>query len=186
MVSFVGIAPVSGVGPFAQSGLDEAFGFAVGLRRVRTSAAVLEAHLLASVAELVRTITAAVVSQQSAHADAVASEKVNGILEEGDGGVGLLIGQDLSEGQAGVIVDGDVQGLPSGMFVLAATASVGAPGDLLEAGHALDVEMEQIAGSGMFVAHDGRGGCRSRQRLSPARRRMRLMEAGLKAVRRAI
>ena len=30
-VSFVGIAPVGGVGPFAQSGLDEAFGFAVGL-----------------------------------------------------------------------------------------------------------------------------------------------------------
>src|ERR1700675_1464220 len=68
------------------------------------------------------------------------------------------MGQDLSEGQAGVVVDGDMQGLPAGMFVLAATAAVGAPRDLLEAGQALDVEMEQIAGSGMFVAHDGRGG----------------------------
>src|ERR1700675_5118941 len=68
------------------------------------------------------------------------------------------MGQDLSEGQAGVVVDGDMQGLPAGMFVLAATAAVGAPRDLLEAGHALDIEMEQIAGSGMFVAHDGRGG----------------------------
>ena len=29
---------------------------------------------------------------------------------------------------------------------------------LLEAGHALDVEMEQVAGSSMFVAHDGRSG----------------------------
>ena len=70
---------MGGVGPFAQSGLDEAFGFAVGLRRVRTSAAVLEAHVLASVAELVGAITAAVVGQQGAHADAVASEEVDGI-----------------------------------------------------------------------------------------------------------
>jgi hypothetical protein len=29
---------------------------------------------------------------------------------------------------------------------------------LLIAGHALDVEMQQIAGRGMFVAHDGRSG----------------------------
>src|SRR5678815_2019643 len=93
-VTLVGVEPVSSIGPLAEGGLDEAFGFAVGLRRVRTSAAVFEAHVLASVAELVRTITAAVVGKQSAHADAVASEKVNGILEEGDGGVGLLIGQD--------------------------------------------------------------------------------------------
>ncbi len=63
-----------------------------------------------------------------------------------------------------MVVDGDVQGLPSGMFVLTTTATVGAPRDLLEAGHAPDVEMEQIAGSGMFVADDGRG----RMQIAPA------------------
>ena len=41
-VALVGVGPVSGIGPFAQSGLNEAFGFAVGLRRVRASAAVFE------------------------------------------------------------------------------------------------------------------------------------------------
>jgi hypothetical protein len=41
-VALVGVGPVSGIGPFAQSGLDEAFSFAVGLRRVRASAAVFE------------------------------------------------------------------------------------------------------------------------------------------------
>jgi hypothetical protein len=30
--------------------------------------------------------------------------------------------------------------------------------DQLKAGHALDVEMQQIAGSGMLITHDGRGG----------------------------
>jgi hypothetical protein len=86
------------------------------------------------------------------------------LAQEGDGGVGLLIGQDASEGHARVIIDGDVQGLPSGMFVLAAAAAVAAPRHLLEAGQAFDVEMEQIAGSGMFVAHDGWG----RMQIAPA------------------
>ena len=112
-VPLVGVGPVSGIGPFAQSGLDEAFGFAVGLRRVRTSAAVFEAHLQTSLAKLVGAIAAAVIGEQSADEDAVASEEVNRIPEEGDGGVGLLIGEDASEGQARVIVDSDMQGLPA-------------------------------------------------------------------------
>jgi hypothetical protein len=39
------------------------------------------------------------------------------------------------------------------MFMLTAAAAIGAPGDLLEAGQALDVEMEEIAGKGMLIAH---------------------------------
>ena len=62
-VALRGVGPVRGVGPFAQSGLDEAFGFAIGLRRVRTSAAVLESHVQTSVAELVRAIAAAVIGE---------------------------------------------------------------------------------------------------------------------------
>ena len=57
-----------------------------------------------------------------------------------------------------MIVDGDVQGLPAGELRAPATAAIAANGDLLIAGHALDVEMEQIAGSGMLIADDGRGG----------------------------
>ena len=45
-----------------------------------------------------------------------------------------------------MVVDSDVQGLPTGVLVLTTAATVGAPRDLLEAGHALDVEMEKIAG----------------------------------------
>ena len=67
----------------------------------------------------------------------------------------FLIGQDLGEGQARVVVDGDVEGFPTGMLVLATATTVSPPRNLLEAGHALDVEMEQVTGSGMFVTHDG-------------------------------
>jgi hypothetical protein len=157
-ISFGGVAPVSGVGPLAQSGLDEAFGFAVGLGGVGPSAAVLQAHLLTGAAKMVRAIAAAVIGQQSAHPDAVAGEEIHRGAQKSDGAVGLLIGQDLGEGQARVIVDGDVQGLPTRMRVAATAATVAPPTHLLEAGHALDVEMQQVSGSGTFIAHGGRCG----------------------------
>jgi len=47
--------------------------------------------------------------------------------------MGLLIGEDLGEGHARVIVDGDVQGLPTRMFLLTTAAAIAAPNDLLEA-----------------------------------------------------
>ena len=113
-VALVGVGPVSRVSPFAQSSLDEAFGFAVGLGRVRTGAAVFEAHLRTSLAKVVGAVAAAVIGEQGADADAVAGEKVNRVFEEGDGGGSFLVGQDLSEGETGVVIDGDVQGFPAG------------------------------------------------------------------------
>jgi hypothetical protein len=132
-VALLGVGPVSSVGPFAQGGLDEAFSFAVGLRRVRASTAVFEAHFETSLAKLVGAIAAAVIGEQRADEDAVASEEGNRIPEEGDGGVGPLIGEDASEGQARVIVDSDMQGLPTRMFLLTTAATIAAPRDLLEA-----------------------------------------------------
>ena len=119
-VALLGVGPVSGVGPLAQGGLDEAFGFAVGLWGVGASAAVFEAHLETSPTKVVRAVAAAVIGEQGAHGDAVASKEVNRIPEEGDGGFSLLIGKDASEGHARVVVNGDVQGLPAGMLMLSA------------------------------------------------------------------
>ena len=155
-VALLRVGPVSGVGPLAEGSLDEALGFAVSLRRVRARAAVLEAHLQTNLAKLVGAIAAAVIGEQGADGDAMASEKVNRVLEEGDGGVGFLIGEDAGESQARVVIDGDVQGLPTGMLVLAAAAAVPPPGDLLEAGHALDIEMKKVAGEGVLIAHHRR------------------------------
>src|SRR5437660_1674745 len=52
----------------------------------------------------------------------------------------------------------------SGTIAGAVVGEQAADGDLLIAGHALDVEMQQIAGSGMLVAHDRR----SRMQMTPA------------------
>ena len=63
----------------------------------------------------------------------------------------------------------------------AAASAVGAQGDLLIAGQALDVEVEQITRVGMLVAHDGRGGMQVAPAVEMARRRMRLTVAGTEA-----
>jgi hypothetical protein len=77
----------------------------------------------------------------------------------------LVIGATRrSESQARVIVDSDVQGLPARMFMLTTAAAIAAPRDLLEAGHALDVEMEEIARKGMLIAHHRR----PRMQIAPA------------------
>ena len=109
-------------------------------------------------------IAAAIIGEQGADRDAVAGVEVNRIPQEGDGGMGLLIGEELSKGQARVIVDSDMQGLRARMFVLTTAAAIAAPNDLLVAGHALDVEMQQIAGEGMLIAHHRR----PRMQIAPA------------------
>jgi hypothetical protein len=157
-IAFLRVEVVANVGPLAQGSLDEAFGLAVGARSVGTGESVLDAELEAGSAELSGAIAGAVVGEQAADGDAVLGVEGDGGVQEGDSGLALLVGQHAGEGEAGVIVDGDVQSLPAGELRASAPPAVATKGDLLIAGHALDVEMEQIAGSGMLVAHDGRGG----------------------------
>ena len=158
LIAFLGVEIVANVGPLAEGGLNEAFGLAVGAGSVGTSEAVLDAELEASGAEVAGTIAGAIVGEQAADGDAVLGVEGDGGVQEGNGGLALLVGQDAGEGDTGVIVDGDVESLPAGELRAAAAPAVATNGDLLIAGHALDVEMEQIAGSGMLVAHDGRSG----------------------------
>jgi hypothetical protein len=51
-----------------------------------------------------------------------------------------------------------VRGVPASELRATATAAVAADGNALIAGHGFDVEMEKIAGSGVFITyHQGRG-----------------------------
>src|SRR6266536_3540721 len=158
LVAFVGVLPVFGVGPFAQGGLDKSFSFAVGSRCVGPGSVVFDIEAVAGGAELVGAVRASVVGEQSPHADSVAGVEVEGVAEKADGGFGLLVGQHLSKGEAGVVVDGDVQGLEAGVLMQASAAAIGAQQNLLITGKALDIEVQQIAWEGVFVSLHG--GCR--------------------------
>jgi len=154
---------VFSVGPLAQGGLDETFGVAVGSRGIRPGAMVFELAQRAGVPELAGAITGAIVGQQSADRDAVSREEVERGVQKADSSFGFLIGQQLGKGHAGVVVDGDVESQQARMLVFAAQSAVAAQAHLREASHALDVQVQQVPGPRMFVAHDGR----SRMQIAP-------------------
>src|ERR1035441_7693188 len=92
LVAFIRIFPVFGVDPFAQGGLDESFGLAVGSRGVGPGSVMFDFELVAGCAKLVRSVGASVVGEQGANADSMAGIEVEGVTQECDGGFGLLVG----------------------------------------------------------------------------------------------
>jgi len=63
LVALLGVGPMTNVGPLAQSGLDKAFGFAVGARGIGAGEVVANAKLQASLTKLAGAIGRAVVGQ---------------------------------------------------------------------------------------------------------------------------
>jgi hypothetical protein len=147
-----------GIGPLTQGGLDKALSFAVGARGVRTSALMAKAELLHQTAKDAGLVAGAVVGKQAAYGDAKASVVSQSGGQEGGSRVAFLVGQNLGEGDARVIVDGDVEVLPADAFDVLAAIAVNAMTDTADATEFFDVEVEQIAGTGILIAHDGRGG----------------------------
>jgi hypothetical protein len=87
--------------------------------------------------------------------DAVLVEEGQGGVEEGDGAVGGFIREELGEGEAAVIVDGDVEIFPSGaadVITLAVTRD--AMTRAFDAGELLDVEVEEFTWVSTLVALD--------------------------------
>ena len=114
-----------------------------------------DAETTASIAEEARAIARAVVGEQTTNGDAEGAVVTDRGVEESHRGVAAFIGQDLREGEAGVVVNSDMHELPAsaatGPRAISGNAMTGAE----EAAELLDVEMQQIAGGGMFVAAQG-------------------------------
>ena len=80
------------VGPLANGGLDEAFGFTVGARGVEASALGLDMEGMADGEKGMGTETGTVVGEHAADANAEAGEVGNGLAQESAGGNGLFSG----------------------------------------------------------------------------------------------
>ena len=153
----LGVVVGTRVSPLAEGSLDEAFGFAVGAGSVGTSEAQAEAELVTETAKDAGAITGAVVGKQAADGDAEAGIVIDGSLQKSGSGRGLLIGQNLREGDTRMVINGDVDILPSGAMNAALTMAGDSTADGLEATDFLDVEMEQIAGPRVLITdHGGR------------------------------
>src|SRR6267378_569569 len=101
------------VGPLAQHGLDEAFGLAVGLWRVGACTLVMQPCAAARLTKPVRSIAGAVICEQVLDGDALSSEPGTGATHEGRASRAPFIGQDLGVGDAGEVVDGNVDEFPT-------------------------------------------------------------------------
>jgi hypothetical protein len=77
-----GVLADTSVGPFADGGLDEAFGFAVGARSIDAGANVFELEILASLSEEVGVKTGAVIGHDAANGDTQAGEVSDCLAQE--------------------------------------------------------------------------------------------------------
>jgi len=148
----------SGVGPFTGDGLDEALGLTVGLGAVGAGEAVFDAESLAGGGKEFGAIGGAAIGEKALDANTVGSVKGDGLAEGIESTGDLFVGKQAGESEAGVIVDGDVQGLDPGAWVAHGAIAGGAHARSCETAQLLDVEVEEFSRSVAFVADDGRLG----------------------------
>ena len=138
--------------------MNETFGLAIGAWRVGASEALSNTELKAETAEDAGAIAGAVIGEHARDGNPQTGVVVDGGLEESGGRAGFLVGQDLREGDARMIIDGDMHILPAGTMNAAAAVAGDTTTDRLDATDLFDVEVEQIARCGMFITQNGRGG----------------------------
>ena len=145
--ALVGCVIGAGIGPFCECGRDEALGLAVDPWRIGPGADVPEAELSAGLAEGVSFVAGAIVGHHAGDGDAEAFVIGQRSLEESNCAFGLLIGQDIGEGDVRGIVDADVNMFPADTAAvgLAGAVTGDAVAGVLKAAQGLDVEMDQLA-----------------------------------------
>jgi hypothetical protein len=145
------------ISPFAQGGLDEALGFAVGFGGVEASEAMLEAEARDFGAESGGAVSGAVVGVKTLDANPEVGKEGKSEVEEGNDAASGLVRKDGGEGETRVVVDGDVQILPTGP---AGVVELAVAGDAMawadNAGELLNIEVEEVTRSVTLVTHGGR------------------------------
>ena len=146
------VLPCATVGPFPQHALNESLGFAVGLRGARLGPEMSHSQRLASLPEVVCAIARSIVGEYAADNDPLRGKPGACSAQECDASGAALIGQDLSESDAGVVVDRDVDEFVSRSAGLAGARAGDSMPRPPEASQSLDVDMEQIARSAALIA----------------------------------
>ena len=84
--------------------------------------------------------------------------KADGLVEGVEDALSLFVREQASEGEAGVIINGDVQAFDAGAGVALSAVTGGADPGTDEAAELLDIEVEELAGMVAFVTPGGRFG----------------------------
>ena len=135
--------------------MDEAFCLSVGAGRIGPGAPVLESEIAAGAVEVACRIAGAVVGEDALDADVEPCVPGDGGVEEVGGRRLGLVRIHGGEGDARVVVDGDVEELGADALDAVAAVAGDAVGRALDAYQALDIEVQQAAWDIVLVAHDG-------------------------------
>ena len=146
------------IGPFAGDGLDEAFGLTIGLGSVGTSEAMLEAELVTGLSKEFGAVGRAAVGEDALDEDAMSLVKGDGLMESGEDAGSFFIREEGGKSQAGMIINGDVEGLDPGAGIAMGTIAGGADAGVMKAAKLFNIKMKQLAGSGAFITQDRRLG----------------------------
>ena len=138
--------------------MDEAFGLAVGLRAIGFGEEMFEAELVAGGGEEFEAIGWAAIGEELLDGDAVSGVEAESLVQSVENAGGAFVRKETSEGEAGVVVDGDVETFDAGAWVAEGAIPGGAHAWAMKAAELLDVEVEEFAGRGAFVAQRWRFG----------------------------
>jgi len=144
------------ISPLTSEGLDEAFGFAVGLRAIGSGEEMLEAELVAGRGKEFGTIGRAALGEDALDEDAVSCIEGDGLLEGGQDTGRFFIGKETGKGEAGMIINGDVEGLDAGAGITVGAIAGGAGAGLVEAAKLFNIKMKELAWGSAFVTDDRR------------------------------
>jgi hypothetical protein len=144
------------VGPFAGDGLDEAFGFAVGLRAIGPSEEMFDVVVATGGGKVMGTIGGAAIGEDTLDLDAVVSVESDGLVESLEDAGQLLVGEQAGKGDSGMIINSDVEMFDASVTSADGAITGGANAGTREASQLLDIEMEELAGAGSLIP-DGWG-----------------------------
>ena len=149
-----GVLVGAGVGPFPESGLDEAFRFPIGLGGVGLGEEVSDAQLGAGFAVGGRAVASPVVGHDALDGDAELAVVRDHLQEEVHRRVLALVRADCRMTEAGVVIDADMQALPANAAHPVPAVAGHTMTRPLDAAELLGVEMQQFAGMGPLVTPD--------------------------------
>ena len=142
----------SGISPLAGDGLNEAFGFAVGLGSIGFGEEMFEAELAAGGGEVARAVGRAAIGQDALDGDAMSFVEVEGLVESAEDAWDFFVREEAGKGEAGVVVDSDVETLDAGARIADGAIAGSANAGTRETAQFLDVEVEEFARVSTFVA----------------------------------
>jgi hypothetical protein len=146
------------ISPLAGDGLDEAFGLAIGLGAVGFGEGVFEPELVAGSGKEFGAVGGAAIGEEALDFDAMGVVEAESLIESGEDAGEFFVWKETGEGEAGMVVDGDVETFDAGPWIADGAVAGCADAWAKEAAQLLDVEVEELAGMVPFVTDHGRFG----------------------------